>query len=352
MRYSDQYKKDLIESKTNIVNVDELNGKTVLITGSTGLIGSAVADYLLMQNHDGHVNTKVFLAGRDKKVLEKRFEEFRSDTDYIYVPYECSKSLAVPDDQHIDYIIHLAGVANTTLYSTDPCGVMNAAIDGCRNVLEYAAIHPSTRVVYVSSSEIYGKNETGAPYTESEYYGIDILNPRACYPSAKIACETMCAAYHSQHGTDVVIVRPGHIYGPTATTADHRASSQFPRDVLDSGEIVMKSAGGQRRSYCYVADCTTAILTVMLNGTSGEAYNISNADSVVSIKEMAEAFADAGDGIVRMELPDELESKGYTMMDDSVLDGSKLSSLGWKGQFNMQTGAERTLEAMRYQRQR
>lgn len=349
MRYSDQYKKDLIESKTNIVNVDELNGKTVLITGSTGLIGSAVADYLLVQNHYGDVKTKVFLAGRDKTALEKRFEEFQSDTDYIFVPYECSKPLTIPNDQDIDYIIHLAGVANTSLYSTDPCGVMNAALDGCRNVLKYAANNPSTRVVYVSSSEIYGKNETGAPYTESEYCGIDILNPRACYPSAKIACETMCAAYHSQYGTDVVIVRPGHIYGPTATTADHRASSQFPRDVLDSGEIVMKSAGGQRRSYCYVADCTTAILTVMLNGSAGEAFNISNVDSVVSIREMAEAFADAGDGSVRIELPDELETKGYTMMNDSVLDAGKLYGLGWDGLFDMKKGAERTLECMRYQ---
>lgn len=350
MRYSDQYKKDLIESKDYIVNADELEGKSVLITGSTGLIGSAVADYLLIQNRDGTVKTKVYLAGRDKAALEARFEESKPGMDYIYVPYECSKPLIIPGGTHIDYIIHLAGVANTTLYSTDPCGVMNAAIDGCRNALNYAEINPSTRVVYVSSSEIYGKNNTGAPYTENEYCGIDILNPRACYPSAKIACETMCAAYHSQYGTDAVIVRPGHIYGPTASTSDHRASSQFPRDVLDSGEIVMKSAGKQRRSYCYVADCTTAILTVMLNGAAGEAYNISNVDSVVSIKEMAEAFADAGAGIVRMELPNEHESKGYTMMDDSVLDGSKLRSLGWKGRFNMQMGAERTLEAMRYQR--
>ena len=158
MRYSDQYKRDLIESKDYIVNANELEGKSVLITGSTGLIGSAVADYLLIQNRDGSVKTKVYLAGRNKAALEARFEEFRSGTDYIYVPYECSKPLTIPDDQHIDYTIHLAGVANTTLYSTDPCGVMNAAIDGCRNVLKYAVINPSTRVVYVSSSEIYGKN--------------------------------------------------------------------------------------------------------------------------------------------------------------------------------------------------
>lgn len=346
MKYSDIYTNDLIEAKKNIVNIDELKGKSVLITGCTGLIGSAIADMLLMLNKNSSLGVRLFLAGRDFQGIKKRFEEHIPNVDYIYVPYDCMEAVTIPNDEKVDYFIHLAGVANTLKYATDPCGVLMTSINGCHNALEYAKSQSCTRVVYVSSSEVYGKNGALNIYKEDDYCGIDILNPRACYPSAKVVCETMCASYHDQYNVNVVIVRPGHIYGPTATACDLRASSQFPRDAINTGKIVMKSDGHQRRSYCYVVDCATAILTTMLCGNSCEAYNISNQESVVSIKEMANAFAIAVNGEVVMDKASYQETKGYSMMDDSVLDATKLYSLGWKGKFNMQKGAERTIECM------
>lgn len=175
---------------------------------------------------------------------------------------------------------------------------------------------------------------------------VDILNPRACYPSSKRAAETLCAAYKKEYGVDVVIIRPGHVYGPTMTDTDNRASSQFPRDVKAGKNIIMKSAGTQLRSYCYVLDCATAILTVLLNGESGEAYNVSNKNSVVTIREMAEAFAEVGGKKLIFEEATKAESASFNLMQNSSLTSEKIEALGWSAQFDMLSGARRTLNSM------
>ena len=147
-------------------------------------------------------------------------------------------------------------------------------------------------------------------------------------------------------GVDAVIVRPGHIYGPTATASDGRVSSAFPREVLAGRDIVMKSPGTQLRSYCYVLDCASALVTVLLAGASGHAYNISNKDSVVTIRQMAEAFAQAAGRQVRFADPTAAEAAVFNPMDCSALDAAALEALGWRGLFDLGQGVAATLDAM------
>ena len=111
----------------------------------------------------------------------------------------------------------------------------------------------------------------------------------------------------------------------------------------------MKSKGEQLRSYCYAIDCATALLTIMLRGKTAEAYNVSNERSNVTIHEMAEAFAKAGNAELVMEGATEKEKAGYNLMNMSALDNTKLKDLGWNGAFDMKTGAIRTIECLRYQ---
>ena len=210
--------------------------------------------------------------------------------------------------------------------------------------------HNCRRILYISSSEVYGNKKDNEPYLEDEYGYVDILDSRSCYPSSKRASETLCAAYSKEYGVDYTIARPGHVYGPTMTANDNRASSQFPRDVLAGKDIIMKSSGAQLRSYCYVLDCASAILTILLAGKNGEAYNISNKDSVVSIREMAESFAkNAGQKIV-FENPSDIEKMAFNKMNNSSLNASKLESLGWKANFNLEQGVIATLDAGRFVR--
>ena len=174
-----------------------------------------------------------------------------------------------------------------------------------------------------------------------------MLNPRNSYSIGKRAAETLCVSYADEYGVEAVIVRPGHIYGPTASPTDNRVASAWSYAAARGEDIVMKSDGSQIRSYCYCLDCASAILTVLLKGANCSAYNISNPKSIVSIKEMAEILSKKAGASIKIELPTEKEQKGFNPMLNSSLDSSNLENLDWKGLFDAQTGFFHTVEILK-----
>ena len=347
MKYSPTYISDIAKIWECVAGREQLAGKRMLVTGSTGLIGSALADTLLWANKNRDADMCVLAAGRSREQVVKRFETYTEGTDYFFVPYDINDVMPAVD---VDYVLHIAGIANTTWYSAKPVETLLSTINSINTILQHVRDRRGVRVLYVSSSEVYGNTDGKGPHEETMYGGSDILNPRSCYSSAKQAAETLCASYCREYDTDVVIARPGHVYGPTVNSNDARASSVFPKQAAEGKQIVMKSAGMQLRSYCYVLDSISAMLTILTKGKSGEAYNISNSRSIVTIRQMAEAFAEAGGVSIRTEDATETEKAGYNMMQNSSLDAKKLEALGWKGLFDMQTGATHTIEMLRYQK--
>ena len=109
----------------------------------------------------------------------------------------------------------------------------------------------------------------------------------------------------------------------------------------------MKSAGTQLRSYCYCVDCASAILQILLYGRNGEAYNISNSSSVITIRRMAEILADAGNVQLLFEIPSAAEKAAFNPMDNSSLTSEKLESLGWKGLFTAEEGLSHTVNILK-----
>ena len=175
----------------------------------------------------------------------------------------------------------------------------------------------------------------------------DAEDSRSSYSIGKCAAETMCASYYDEYGVDSVIIRPGHIYGPTAVESDNRVSSAWAYDVARGNDIVMKSDGAQIRSYCYCLDSASAILKVLLKGEPVHAYNISNPDSIINIREMAEILVKNAGTELKMELPTEVEKKGFNPMSNSSLDGTELLALGWKGKFDAERGFAHTVEIIK-----
>ena len=173
------------------------------------------------------------------------------------------------------------------------------------------------------------------------------MNPRNSYSVGKRAAETLCASYFAEYGVDSVIIRPGHIYGPTASESDNRVSSAWAYMVSRGENIVMKSDGSQIRSYCYCLDCASAILTVLLKGESVKAYNISNADSVISIRKMAEILSSSASVELKIELPTDAEKKGFNPMPNSSLDSTELCGLGWQGLFDAERGFSHTVAILK-----
>ncbi len=309
------------------------------------MICSSVVDILLYLNRKYHAGIQIYLAGRSAERIARRFYESSEGTDYHFVTYDATNSQKI--DIKADYIICGASNASPAVYVKEPVETILANILGLNQLLSAAVSANSRRVLYVSSSEVYGKKSENRPYTEEDYGYVDILNQRASYPNAKRTAESLCIAYEMEHGLDVVMVRPGHIYGPTITDSDSRASAQFTRNAARGEDIVMKSAGKQLRSYCYTLDCASAILAVLINGKSGNAYNISNKDSVVSIRDIAETLAKIAGRKVIYENPSEMETRGYNLMDNSSLDAGKLEQLGWKAVFGLKDGCKKTLLCFR-----
>ena len=341
MRYTDTYDSDF-QALMSVPGIEALRGKAFLITGSTGLIGSCLCDALFYLNRVQNYGIKLHLAARSESRVAERFVS--SQGEYAYVQYDATVPTLFEGD--FDYIVHAASNAHPKAYATQPVETMLANVIGTQSLLEYTKEHRGSRLLYVSSSEVYGRNAGNTPSKEGDYGFVDILDSRSCYPSSKRAAETMCASYADEWGIDFVVVRPGHIYGPTITDADTRAHAEFARLASRGERIVLKSKGEQLRSYCYVVDCVTAMLTVLLHGEAGEAYNVSNPDSVATVAELAGAFAEASGSELAFDVPTDIEKKGYTKSNCSAVDSDKLYSLGWRGQFPLARGVRHTLMSL------
>ena len=338
MNYTSNYLFDIHNVLDDVISSESISGKSFLITGATGLIGSCLVDSLLVSDKIG----LVYAAGRDIKKIKERFAFWGNKV--IALEYHAEKDISF--DINVDYIIHCASNANPMAYSTQPIETIMINILGTNNLLKYATSYCKERFLYVSSSEVYGIKNEKTPYEEKDYSLVDILNPRSCYPSSKRTCETLCASYVKEYGLDVVIVRPGHVYGPSITSSDTRAHAQFARDVKNKRNIVMKSKGMQLRSYCYVLDCVSALLTVLAKGQRGQAYNISNKEAIVTIREFAEMHAQIAGQQVEFMIPDEVEKDGFNLMTNSSLDSKKIEALGWCGKYNIERGVRATIDAL------
>ncbi|MBE5865483.1 MAG: NAD-dependent epimerase/dehydratase family protein [Lachnospiraceae bacterium] len=341
MRYKEEYWIDVKRVIQCIPKIENLRNAKLLITGATGMIGSSVADILFYLNKNENYDTKLYLLGREEGKVKNRFSTFALGEDYEFIEYDATKEISF--DCEVDYVIHAASNADPVAYTECPVETMLANLVGTNNLLRYIKEKKGRRFLYLSSSEVYGKKTDNSPYSENDYGYVDITNSRACYPSSKRAAETLCVSYGEQFDVDTVIVRPGHIYGPTILDTDSRASAQFTRNAINGESIIMKSAGEQMRSYCYTLDCASAILAVLINGEKGNAYNISNKDSVVSIRSLAEEIARCANVEVVFENPSDKEKKGYNMMSNSSLDATKLEKLGWKAYFDLEKGVEKTV---------
>ena len=219
---------------------------------------------------------------------------------------------------------------------------------GFYNLLEYTKAHGGKRFLFVSSGEVYGNGDLSLDEFKEEYLGaIDITSPRSCYPQSKRAVENLCASYSSQYELETVVVRPCHTYGPGITETDSRANAQFIRNALNNEDIIMKSAGNQLRSYNYIADCASGLITVLINGKSGAPYNIANPNVRITIAKLAEIIAKAVNKKVIFADPSVLDIANRTPIAKQVLSSKKLENLGWVPMFNANEGVEHTIKILK-----
>lgn len=318
------YKEDILKVAALNLPWRKLSGCNILITGATGLIGSCLVEILMSRPNKDY---NVYASGRNEERAKERFKEFADDPAFHFFKYDVMRPLE--GDVTFQYIIHAASNASPNFFATKPVEVIKSNIDGVANLMDYGMEHSLKRLLFVSSGEVYGEGD-GRVFTEDYSGYVNPTSPRSCYPSSKRAAETLCISYGAEYGIETVVARPCHTYGPNFTESDNRVYAQFIRNVLRGEDIVMKSTGAQFRSWCYVVDCASAMLHILLKGESGQAYNIADESSNISIKELAEMIAEIGGKKVVIDLPSDAEKAGYNVVTKSVFSTEKLDALGWK----------------------
>lgn len=328
----------------SIVELSKLHNKSILITGASGLIGSFLVDVFYRINILKKFNIKVYALGRNIAKLHDRFPYLVNDRNIIFIEHNVINMLNLKDI-NIDYCIHAASNAYLAVIYSDPVGTIMANLQGTYNLLDFFKNKVGKRFLFVSTGEIYGKCDRDIErFNENNNGTINILDIRSSYPLSKRTAENLCVSYFKQFGLESVIVRPCHTYGPNNTKSDNRANAQFVDNAINGYDIVLKSKGLQLRSYAYVADICSGLLTVLINGISGEAYNLSNNNSVVTISDFANIIANKANVKLIYQGNDNQPSP----FDRAILDSNKLEKLGWRPKYNIEKGIEHTLAIARW----
>lgn len=337
------YKEDLQLLLKQDIPWEKLSGKRVMISGATGMIGKCIIDLLMLKN----ISISIVALSRNEKRAKERFEEYWDMDAFQYI--SCDVNKEIPECGHVDYTIHAASNTHPLQYSQDSIGTITSNMIGTKNLLDYAVAHQTERFCFVSSVEVYGENRGDVEKFDENYLGYLNCNTlRAGYPESKRVGETLCNAYYQTHQLDFVIPRLSRVYGPTMLDSDSKAIAQFIRKAAAGEDIVLKSAGTQLYSYTYAPDAAMGILAVLLKGECGEAYNISDKGSEVTLKQITEYLAEDNGTQVVFEIPDAAEQKGYSTATKALLATEKVEALGWQAQTHMRKGLKKTVYELKH----
>lgn len=336
---------DLAEAAKTLF-CEEFKGKTVFVTGATGLIGSQLCKAFLKCNDLFDANITVVAYVRN---LQKANDVFQGYTNEKLGFVKGDLTTVPTYNGPVDYIVHGASITSSKDFVQKPVETIRTALDGTFHILEFAKEKQVTKFCYLSSLEVYGTPDgTKETITESDYGFIDPLSVRSSYSEGKRMVENLCVSYASEYGIPVSIARLSQTFGAGVEYNDGRVFAEFARCSIENKDIVLHTDGSTVRTYCYTTDALSAIATILKNGENGQAYNVSNMDTACSIKEMAELVAGlTGTISVTIEIPEDLASFGYNPQMVIRLDTKKLEALGWKPSVSLEEMFRRTIQSMK-----
>lgn len=321
----------------------ELDGKTVLVTGATGMLASYVTWLLLYLHEHAGINVSVVALCRNRQRAEQYFGSYVGKPYFHLLIQDVCEPIAY--EEKVDYVFHLAGNASPYFINSDPVGIMRCNLLGTMNVLEYARDCQTEKVIFASTREVYGKNEEAERLDEQAFGMLDPLEDRSCYPESKRAAETLLKSYYLQYGVNFNAIRIAHSYGPTMQLEnDGRVMADLMGDVVAGRDIVLKSSGEAIRAFLYITDAVVGMFTVLFHGETAKAYNLANETEPISIKDLAHMLAASRADKKIHVVVSEGGQKGYCAYRRTALNTTAVEQLGWKPLISLKEGINRVLQ--------
>lgn len=292
-----------------------------LITGATGLIGSALVKKLALEKEN-----IIVCPVRDQKKAKIILNDSLSDNINV-VECNLEKYLQTIDDA-FDYIIHCASPTASKYFVSNPVETLRFGIKTTIQVLDYACKNPVKGIVYLSSLETYGTVEDDLKIQEDFQGYVNPLSIRSSYNIMKRTCEALCHSYSEEYDIPVKIARLTQTISSDISESDMRIFAQFAKKVVAKSDIELHTDGTSARQYVYIDDAISAILIILYKGRKGEAYNVANESTYISAKDLA-YFVQSNFNPTCGVIVHPRDDMGYAPTTKIRLDTSKLRALGW-----------------------
>lgn len=324
----------------------QLEGKSILITGVTGLLGSMLCRTLSHYNLKQGWNIRIYAMARNASRAKDMLQDIADDSNLIFVEQDIEAEIHITDP--VDYIVHTACPTKSNYFIEHPVETIRAIVNGTQNILEFAKRNKCQSAVYLSSMEAYGQVLHENILQPEEVGYINPLSLRSSYSEGKRIAETICVSYAKEYDIPVKIIRLAQTFGPGIPREDNRVFAQFLHSALAGEDIVMFTEGGSKRMYLDTMDAVKAVCAVLLRGKNGCVYNAANEDSYCSIREMAElVIQNFGTGHNGVRI-DRSRNVGQYPPDNMLkLDVTPLKELGWKAQYSLPDMYQRMADDMK-----
>jgi UDP-glucuronate decarboxylase len=300
----------------------------ILVTGGSGFIGS-------------HLTAELLSAGHQVLVLDNFYTSDKANIQHL----AANQNLEVirhdvinPFIAEIDAIYHLACPASPVHYQRFPVQTIKTSVLGSINMLDLA-LRLQIPILLSSTSEVYGDPEI-SPQVESYWGNVNPIGIRACYDEGKRAAETLFFDYHRQYGVNIKVARIFNTYGPNMSPNDGRVVSNFIMQALRSEDITIYGDGLQTRSFCYVDDLVSGLISLMNSNREVQGpINLGNPIEF-TVKQLAEKIIEmtnSSSKIIHRELP----SDDPKQRKPDISKASKI--LGWVPSVDLESGLNKTI---------
>ena len=294
----------------------------IMVTGGNGFIGHTLVKHLLDE-------------GNNVKVIDIKPIKF-THPELEFVKKSVLEDLRF-EMRDCDAVYHLAAELGVVNSDKKPLNTLAVNIDGTVNVFRCALGTNVKRIVYTSSSEVYGEARE-IPLKEDSP-----KSPVSIYGVSKLTAEMYAKGYVQEYAMDISPVRLFNVYGPGQ--GFEWVMSIFMQKVLNNESPLLFGDGSQIRCFTFISDIVSGITTVMKKGAKGEAYNIANTDKI-TMKDLAELIIKVSGKKLKPKIAGfgkDTRTRQREIMV-RIPSNEKLKSLGWAPKFSVQEGVKKTFE--------